>query len=63
MELTPQDARYILQIGLAIIRSIRHGFQEVKLKDIKDGPELSANERKASETKEDASPDFDSLEQ
>ncbi|MHA1340437.1 MAG: Gfo/Idh/MocA family protein [Promethearchaeota archaeon] len=37
IELTPKEARYILQIGLAIISSIRNNFREVKLKEIKDG--------------------------
>ncbi|MCP4763900.1 MAG: Gfo/Idh/MocA family oxidoreductase [archaeon] len=38
IELNPGDARYILQIALAIIRSSRNGFKEVKLKDIVDAP-------------------------
>ena len=38
IELTPEEARYILQIGLAIIRSVRSNFKEVKLKDVKDKP-------------------------
>ncbi len=37
-EVNPQEARYILQIGLAAIRSARSNFREIKLKDIKDKP-------------------------
>ena len=37
-EVNPQEARYILQIGLAIIRSVRNNFQEVKIKDVLDKP-------------------------
>jgi predicted dehydrogenase len=37
-EVNPKEARYILQIGLASIQSIRSGFKEVKLKDMKDRP-------------------------
>lgn len=44
IDLTPKDARYILSIDLAIIRSVRHNFQEVKLKDVIDGPEMNAVE-------------------
>ncbi|MBD3353726.1 MAG: hypothetical protein GF364_19735 [Candidatus Lokiarchaeota archaeon] len=35
--LIPEEARYILKIGLAILSSVRNGFREVKLKEIKDG--------------------------
>ena len=38
IELNPQEARYILQIGLAVIRSIRSNYKEVKIKDVKDKP-------------------------
>ena len=38
MELNPKEARYILQLGLAIVRSIRENFREVKVKEIIDGP-------------------------
>jgi predicted dehydrogenase len=38
IELNPKEARYILQIGLAIIRSVRSNFQEIKVKSIKDTP-------------------------
>ena len=37
IELTGQDARYILQIGLAILTSIRNNYREVKLKEITNG--------------------------
>lgn len=36
-EVNPQEARYILQIGLAILTSIRNNFREVKIKEITDG--------------------------
>jgi predicted dehydrogenase len=38
IEVNPQEARKILQIGLAIIRSIRNNFQEIKVKDVLDKP-------------------------
>lgn len=38
IELNPYEARYILQIDLAIIRSVRNKFQEIKVKDITDKP-------------------------
>ncbi len=38
IDLTPKEARYILQIGLAVVRSIRNNFKEVKIKDITDKP-------------------------
>jgi len=38
IELTPKEARYILQIGLAIIRSARNNFRETKIKSIRDKP-------------------------
>lgn len=38
IELAPKEARYILQIGLAIVRSVRTNFKEVKIKSIKDKP-------------------------
>ncbi len=37
-EVNPQEARYILQIGLGIIRSVRNDHKEIKLKDVKDRP-------------------------
>jgi len=37
IELNPDEARYILKIGLAIISSIRNNFREINLKEIKDG--------------------------
>lgn len=37
-EVNPKEARYILQIGLAIIQSVRSGFKEIKIKDMKDRP-------------------------
>jgi predicted dehydrogenase len=37
-EVNPKEARYILQIGLGIIRSVRNNFKEVKLKDVIDTP-------------------------
>jgi predicted dehydrogenase len=36
-EVNPQEARYILQIGLAILTSLRNNFREVKIKEITDG--------------------------
>ena len=38
IELNPKEARDILQIGLAIIRSVRNQFKEIKIKDIRDAP-------------------------
>ncbi|MHA1198058.1 MAG: Gfo/Idh/MocA family protein [Candidatus Heimdallarchaeaceae archaeon] len=38
IDLNPKEARYILKIGLAIVRSIRNNFREVKLKEILDAP-------------------------
>jgi len=38
IELNPKEARYILQIGLAIIRSVRNNYQEIKINDIRDKP-------------------------
>ena len=38
IELNPDDARNILQIGLAVIRSVRNGFIEVKIEEITDKP-------------------------
>ncbi len=38
IELNPKEARYILKIGLAIIRSVRSQFKEIKIKDIRDAP-------------------------
>ena len=38
IELNPIEARYILQIGIAIIRSVREKFREVKIKEITDKP-------------------------
>ncbi|MHA1584874.1 MAG: Gfo/Idh/MocA family protein [Promethearchaeota archaeon] len=35
-DLSPEEARYILQIGLAVVRSTREKFREVKLKEITD---------------------------
>ncbi|MHA1718457.1 MAG: Gfo/Idh/MocA family protein [Promethearchaeota archaeon] len=37
-EVNPIEARYILQISLAIIRSLRSKYQEIQVKDIKDIP-------------------------
>lgn len=37
IELTPEEGRYIMKIGLAILTSIRNDFREVNLKEIKDG--------------------------
>jgi len=37
-EVNPVEARYILQISLAIIRSLRNDFREIQVKDIKDKP-------------------------
>ena len=37
-EVNPQESRYILQIALAAIRSVRNNFKEIKLKDVKDKP-------------------------
>ncbi|TFH26219.1 MAG: Gfo/Idh/MocA family oxidoreductase [Promethearchaeota archaeon] len=36
-QLSPEDARYILQIGLDAVKSTRENFREVKLKEITDG--------------------------
>ncbi|WP_457557468.1 Gfo/Idh/MocA family protein [Candidatus Harpocratesius sp.] len=36
-QLTPEDARYILQIALAAVKSSREHYREVKLKEIEDG--------------------------
>lgn len=36
-QLSPIEARYILQIALATVKSTREGFREVKLNEIKDG--------------------------
>jgi len=38
VDLSPEEARYILQITLGFIRSIRNNFAMVKLKDVKDKP-------------------------
>jgi predicted dehydrogenase len=38
IELNPKEARYILQIGLAILRSVRSNFEEVKVNSIIDKP-------------------------
>ncbi len=38
IEINPEDARRILQIGLAVIRSVRNDFQEVKIDDVLDKP-------------------------
>ena len=38
IELNPKEARNILQIGLAVIRSVRNNFKEIKIKDIKNTP-------------------------
>ncbi len=38
IELNPMEARYILKIGLAILRSVRNNFKEIKIKDIRDAP-------------------------
>jgi predicted dehydrogenase len=38
VDLSGKEARYILQITLGLIRSIRNNFQMVKLKDVKDKP-------------------------
>ncbi len=37
-EVNPQDARYILKIGLAIIRSVRSNFKMIELKDLSNEP-------------------------
>ncbi|MHA1202759.1 MAG: hypothetical protein ACTSQ4_09575 [Candidatus Heimdallarchaeaceae archaeon] len=38
IELNPKEARYILKIGLAIIRSVRNSFKEIKIKGIVNAP-------------------------
>ena len=37
-EVNPVEARYILQISLAIVRSLRNDFKEIQVKDIEDKP-------------------------
>ncbi len=41
IQMDPATARYILQIDLAVISSVRQNFKEIKLKDVKDGPTIS----------------------
>ena len=38
VDLSPKDARHVLQMALGFIRSVRNNFQMVKLKDVTDKP-------------------------
>ena len=38
IEVNPQEARKISQIGLVIIRLVRNNFQEIKVNDVLDKP-------------------------